>query len=128
MEGTVEVWETPRFRINTAFNPDTWFGGCFNIIGPGQFVTQPNQFSGGSPDPDGAIVDIFGLNHETGGLDILHGDDDHTLGIRWSTSSHSAEPVPIYAFGAGAERFTGVKDNTDIARTLSDILDLGMFE
>jgi len=59
---------------------------------------------------------------------ILHGDDEHRLGIRWSTTSHSAEPVPIYAFGAGAERFGGVKDNTDFARILSDLLDLGMFD
>ncbi len=52
VEGTIEVWEGPRFSINTSF------GACFNIVGPGQFVSQPNQFSNGSPDPGGAIVDV----------------------------------------------------------------------
>lgn len=56
VEGTVDVWEAARFPINTSF------GGCFNITGPGQFVTQPNEFSGGSPDPGGAIVDIDVIN------------------------------------------------------------------
>ena len=67
-------------------------------------------------------------DHETGGMSILHGDSEHSLGIRWSTVSHTAEPVPIYAFGAGAERFSGVKDNTEIPRTLSDLLGLEMFD
>jgi serine/threonine protein kinase/DNA-binding SARP family transcriptional activator len=51
VEGTVEVWEAPRF-------PHTSFGGCFNIVRPGQIVTQPNTFSNDSPDPGGRIVDI----------------------------------------------------------------------
>jgi len=59
---------------------------------------------------------------------ILSGDDEHNMGVRWATSSHSSEPVPIYAFGAGAEHFAGVKDNTDLARILSDLLDLEMFD
>lgn len=71
---------------------------------------------------------LITADHETGGMSILHGDADHTLGIRWSTISHTAEPVPIYAFGAGAERFSGVKDNTEIPRTLADLLGLGMFD
>jgi alkaline phosphatase len=76
---------------------------------------------------DRSTLVLVTADHETGGLDILHGDAEHTLGVRWSTTSHTAEPVPIYAFGSGAERFSGVKDNTEIARTLSELLDLGMF-
>jgi serine/threonine protein kinase/DNA-binding SARP family transcriptional activator len=51
VDGVVEVWEAPRF-------PLTSFGGCFNITGPGQFLTQPNSFSNDSADPGGGIVDI----------------------------------------------------------------------
>jgi len=51
VDGVVEVWEDPRF-------PSTSFGGCFNITGPGQFVTQPNSFTNDSADPGGGIVDI----------------------------------------------------------------------
>lgn len=77
---------------------------------------------------DRSTLVLVTADHETGGLAILHGDADHRLGVRWSTSVHSAEPVPIYAFGVGAERFSGVKDNTEIARTLSELLGLGMFD
>ena len=75
-----------------------------------------------------ATLVLITADHETGGLDILHGDAENKLGIRWSTTSHSAEPVPIYAFGAGAQHFSGVKDNTEIARVLSQLLDLEMFD
>ena len=55
VEGTVEVWEAPRF-------PHTAFGDCFNITGPGHIVTQPNTFSNDTPDPGGRIVDIDMVN------------------------------------------------------------------
>lgn len=51
IEGTIEVWEAPRFESST-------FSECFNIVGPGQFVVQPNTFVNGTPDPGGGIVDI----------------------------------------------------------------------
>jgi alkaline phosphatase len=49
------------------------------------------------------------------------------MGVRWATSGHTSEPVPIYAFGPEAERFGGARDNTDIARILSDLLELDLF-
>ena len=38
--------------------------------------------------------------------------------IGWTTWSHSGAPVPVYAIGAGAERFTGVYDNTEIMQRI----------
>ncbi len=35
--------------------------------------------------------------------------------IGWTTRAHSAHAVPIFAVGAGAERFSGWHDNTEIA-------------
>ncbi|WP_373278053.1 hypothetical protein [Prolixibacter bellariivorans] len=32
--------------------------------------------------------------------------------------------VPVYAFGPGAERFTGIMENTDIQKKIKDLLDL----
>lgn len=65
-------------------------------------------------------------DHESGGMALLHGDAEHRLGIRFATISHTAEPVPIYAFGAGAERFGGVLDNTEIALALAEALGLDL--
>lgn len=35
-------------------------------------------------------------------------------GFGWTTTGHSANPVPLYVMGAGAERFAGYTDNTDV--------------
>ena len=34
--------------------------------------------------------------------------------ISWASGSHSAGYVPVYAIGAGAEKFHGLMDNTEI--------------
>jgi alkaline phosphatase len=39
----------------------------------------------------------------------------HKAGVGWVGENHTASAVPIFAIGAGAERFTGWKDNTEIA-------------
>ncbi len=54
-------------------------------------------------------------DHETGGFAILSGSAEQPLAIRWATPRHTAEPVPVLAYGPGAERFSGVMDNTEIA-------------
>lgn len=39
-------------------------------------------------------------------------------GIAWTTFSHTAGPVPVFAKGAGETLFTGYYDNTDIPKKL----------
>ena len=45
-------------------------------------------------------------------------------GIGWTTGSHTAVPVPVFAIGAGAHEFGGVYDNTDIAKKIIRVADL----
>ena len=73
-------------------------------------------------NPDTLV--LFTSDHETGGLTLLTGSAEEPMGVRWSTTVHTAEPVPVLAFGAGAERFVGVHDNVDLATTLAELLDL----
>ncbi len=40
---------------------------------------------------------------------------NHKAGLGWTTHSHTATAVPIFAIGVGAERFTGWHDNSEIA-------------
>jgi alkaline phosphatase len=35
--------------------------------------------------------------------------------LGWTSKGHTASAVPVFAIGAGAERFTGWHDNTEIA-------------
>ncbi|MBQ7631203.1 MAG: alkaline phosphatase [Paludibacteraceae bacterium] len=43
--------------------------------------------------------------------------------VGWTTHSHSAHAVPIFSIGVGAEKFSGWKDLTEIAPTISEIID-----
>ena len=49
---------------------------------------------------------------------------NHKAGIGWTTGSHTAVPVPVFAIGKGAHEFCGVYDNTDIAKRIIKIADL----
>ncbi len=41
--------------------------------------------------------------------------------LGWTTGSHSAEYVPVYAVGAGAGQFMGKMDNTDIPKRIAEL-------
>ncbi|MHC4520235.1 MAG: alkaline phosphatase [Planctomycetota bacterium] len=75
---------------------------------------------------DGRTLVIVTADHETGGLTIPSKSADETdVEVAWSTGGHTASPVPIYAMGPHAERFAGVYDNTEIAKRLATLLELG---
>lgn len=44
------------------------------------------------------------------------------VGIGWTTFNHTANPIPVYAMGAGSEEFTGYYDNTDVALKIAKIM------
>ena len=43
-------------------------------------------------------------------------------GIQWTTFEHTAALIPLSIYGAGQDSFTGLRDNTQIAQTLANIL------
>ena len=46
--------------------------------------------------------------------------------VDWTTPGHSATPVPVTASGPGAERLTGIYNNTYIHEVAYDVLHEGM--
>jgi alkaline phosphatase len=66
-------------------------------------------------EKDGHTLVIVTADHETGGVTITGGDlSRHEVILNFSTTNHTAVMVPVYAFGPGAENFTGIFDNTAI--------------
>jgi len=64
-------------------------------------------------------------DHETGGLGLDDGRYERGRAIvRWATDYHTSTWVPVFAFGPGAEVFTGVLDNTELAQRISSALGL----
>jgi alkaline phosphatase len=47
--------------------------------------------------------------------------------LAWATDRHTGQPVPLFAFGPHAMRFTGVKDNTEIPKIVAELMRLGNF-
>lgn len=72
---------------------------------------------------DGHTLVLVTADHETGGVTIVGGEHDGSgLDAEFSTGHHTATPVVIFAYGPGSDRFTGVMDNTEIARKVAALL------
>lgn len=65
------------------------------------------------------LVIVF-ADHETGGLTMPADGTD--IAATFSTHNHTGVMVPIYAYGAGAEQFAGVMDNTEIPQRIAAAL------
>ena len=49
---------------------------------------------------------------------------NNKAGIGWTSYAHTGLPVPVYAFGSGAELFYGAYDNTEVAKRLMSLTDV----
>ncbi len=49
---------------------------------------------------------------------------NNKAGIGWTSYAHTGLPVPVYAFGEGAELFSGAYDNTEVAKRLMSLTDV----
>ncbi|MDR1951835.1 MAG: alkaline phosphatase [Bacteroidales bacterium] len=72
---------------------------------------------------DGNTLVIVTGDHETGGLTIPKYD---TSGLwpRFTTFDHTPVMVPVFAFGPGAEKFSGIYENTEIQKKIVKLLGL----
>ena len=75
----------------------------------------------------GTLVVITG-DHETGGLSVVSCEADFCLseqGIeyRWGTNGHSAQMVPVYLYGTGAELINGIMENSDLGQWLKSLVE-----
>ncbi|HHH49603.1 MAG TPA: alkaline phosphatase [Saprospiraceae bacterium] len=69
-------------------------------------------------EADGQTLVIVTADHETGGFSINHGSTRDSLVTRFTTSSHTAVMIPVFAYGPGAQLFAGIYENTDINRKM----------
>lgn len=62
-------------------------------------------------------------DHETGGYSINGGDlKKAKVEGKFTSAYHTATMVPVFAYGPGAESFTGVYDNTEIFLKLKHLM------
>jgi len=72
----------------------------------------------------GDTLVLVTADHETGGLTSSLADGKLT--IHYATTSHTAIPVRLYAYGPGAQLFQGTIDNTDIAKNAARLWNLSL--
>ena len=62
-------------------------------------------------------------DHETGGFSINGGNlAEGKFNAGWTTKEHTATLIPVFANGAGAEKFSGIYDNTDIFNKILEFI------
>jgi alkaline phosphatase len=70
-------------------------------------------------EKDGETLVIITADHETGGYALTDGDlKNGIVGGEFIYNHHTAVMVPIFAYGPGAENFTGMMENTDIFKKM----------
>ena len=75
---------------------------------------------------DGETLVVVTADHETGGLTLVNGNkDEGRVEGCFSTKDHSGAMVPVYAFGPGAENFTGIFENTDVFKKIKKLMTEG---
>ena len=66
---------------------------------------------------------IVTADHETGGLSLTDWDKARSQpAMHFSTRQHTGIPVPVFAYGPGAELFSGAYQNTAIFTKIQDLL------
>lgn len=64
---------------------------------------------------DGNTLVVVTADHETGGLTMIDPQGHYSnVSFHYSTGSHTCLPVMIYAYGPGAEQFTGWMQNNEV--------------
>lgn len=76
-------------------------------------------------EKDGETLVIVTSDHETGGLTLVGGNrNNKTIEVNFSTDYHTADMVPVFAYGPGAENFIGIYENTDVFHKMMQALGL----
>lgn len=74
---------------------------------------------------DGNTLVMVTADHETGGITLNGGNlATHTIEAGFSGGDHTAIMVPVYSYGPGAEKFSGIHENTFFFGVFLDLLRL----
>ena len=65
---------------------------------------------------------VVTADHETGGTGSNYTTYDKPMQIIFSTRGHTGTVVPVFAYGEGAEAFSGVMKNTDIPMKIEELM------
>jgi alkaline phosphatase len=75
-------------------------------------------------EKDKSTLVIVTADHETGGFAVNPGSRLNHIEVAFTTKSHTALMIPVFAAGPGSELFRGIYENTEIFYKIKSLLDL----
>lgn len=93
-------------------------GSVLEMLSFDMAVAEAMKFA----DEDGETLVVVTADHETGGLVILDGDcgTGRIMGV-YVSDDHTPSMLPVFAYGPGSDKFSGVYDNTEIPVKIKNI-------
>jgi alkaline phosphatase len=73
---------------------------------------------------DTTTLVIVTADHETGGFAVMPGSKLGKIEVAFTTKSHTAMMIPVFAAGPGSELFRGIYENTEIFYKLKGLMGL----
>jgi alkaline phosphatase len=75
-------------------------------------------------EKEGNTLVVVTADHETGGFAVNPGSKLNDIIVAFTTKSHTALMIPVFAKGPGEELFRGIYENTDIHYKLKTLMNL----
>ena len=72
---------------------------------------------------DGHTLVAVTADHNTGSLTLQDGNlEEGTIGVAFGSESHNGIAVPVYAWGPGSDKFTGIRDNAEWGQLIASFV------
>ncbi len=65
-------------------------------------------------DKDKNTLVVITADHETGGFSLIDADSEGHIEGKFTTTHHTGVMIPVYAYGVGAEAFSGIYFNNNL--------------
>ncbi len=135
-EGRSDFLKTGSLKALELFNDKSFFllveGALVDLAGHDESIENQVSETLEFDEVAGLMLDYAKQNdntlvvvvsdHESGALTILQGDGMNYI-PNYAIDEHSGGMVPVFAYGPGAENFTGLMDNSDVYYKIKQIID-----
>lgn len=72
---------------------------------------------------DGHTLVVVTADHNTGSLTLQDGNlDEGLIGVYFANESHNGIAVPVYAWGPGSDKFTGIRENDEWGQLIASFV------
>ena len=72
---------------------------------------------------DGNTLVVVTADHNTGALTLQDGNlEEGLIGVAFGNESHNGITVPVYAWGPGSDKFSGIKENSEWGQLIASFV------